>query len=246
MRCKLLSICLVALVLLLVGYCSYVYSLMGSHREKLWLHRCNSVEKYDELSASFPNVEVDIVYRGNGRLDVTHDQEVSFGLPLDSLLNRIKGKAERHLWLDIKNMNCHNVREIEAYLVAQCHKHSIHPSQLIIESTEVDALSCLTRNGWYTSYYVPFDQPSNLSREECDECIKKLQYIADSGQVCALSFPGWWYKEIKCHLHRDIDLLTWKHRTTEFEFFALPSHRAMLEDEQLKVILIKSKGSHHR
>ena len=73
-----------------------------------------------------------------------------------------------------------------------------------------------------------------------------LQTIADSRKVRALSFPGWWYGTIKKHLQSDIGLLTWKHRTTEFELRALPTNWKMLKDPQLKVILVKAKGHFHR
>ena len=64
--------------------------------------------------------------------------------------------------------------------------------------------------------------------------------------MCALSFPGWWYDEIHRHLHESIDLLTWKHRTTEAGLRLWPANLPLLKDPQVKVILIKSKGRFHR
>ena len=77
-------------------------------------------------------------------------------------------------------------------------------------------------------------------------CIDSLRRVADSGTVRALSFPGWWYATIRRHLRRSIDLLTWKHRTTQFEFFLTSEGWRMLRDPQLKVILVKDKGHYHR
>ena len=99
---------------------------------------------------------------------------------------------------------------------------------------------------YYTSYYVPFDKPEKISEEECNSCISILQKIVDGKAVCALSFPCWWYSTIKERLHRSIDLLTWRHRTSKFMLLASPRGRQMLKDDQLEVILVKEKGSHHR
>ena len=93
---------------------------------------------------------------------------------------------------------------------------------------------------------MSFDNPSKLDKTEIKACINHLQKVADSHATRALSFPGWWYSTIRKHLNRPIDLLTWKHRTTQFELFLTPSGQQMVNDPQLKVILIKDKGKFHR
>ena len=72
------------------------------------------------------------------------------------------------------------------------------------------------------------------------------KHIVDSSSVRAISFPYWWYPSIKKKLGRSIDLLTWKHRTTQFIFLLSHEGKKMLDDKQLKVILVKDKGKHHR
>lgn len=124
--------------------------------------------------------------------------------------------------------------------------YRMEKEKLIIESPNWEALRLFTENGYYTSYYVSFDKPHDLSDREQDACIAELQKIVDGKSVCALSFPGWWYPVIKEELDRPIDLLTWKHRTTQLELLASPGGRRMLKDAQLKVILIKDKGDYHR
>lgn len=131
-------------------------------------------------------------------------------------------------------------------LESLCAKHNLTPDRLIIESPDWQTLELFTRNGYYTSCYVPFDKPSRLSNNEIYDCLHRLRMVADSGCVRALSFPGWWYAVIRQHLNRNIDLLTWKHRTTQFEFFLTAEGHRMLRDPQLKVILVKDKGNFHR
>ena len=77
---------------------------MGKHEDKLWLHRCNSMEKLREKIEDYPNVEIDVVYRDNGIFDVTHDADTTFKLPLDSFFNYMS-KSDGHMWLDVKNLN---------------------------------------------------------------------------------------------------------------------------------------------
>ena len=56
---------------------------VGRHKDKIWLHRCNSMEKLYEKEHRYPNVEVDLVFREDNTFDVTHDVGVSFGQQLD-------------------------------------------------------------------------------------------------------------------------------------------------------------------
>lgn len=237
----------VALAIGIVGYAGYVASCLGSHRHKLWLHRCNSTEKFDEMSSRFVNVETDVVYRGEGLFDVTHDLDVTYHLPLDSLFSRISGQRQRHIWIDLKNLTPPIAEEIDRHLTQLCAAWNVHRTAVIVESKSHEALSILTKKGWYTSYYVDFPYPSKLSTTTLDSCLAHIHHVAHSNTVCALSFPGWWYPHISPNnVSGSIDLLTWKHRTTEFEFFAWPPNRAMLADPRLKVILLKAKGKYHR
>ena len=231
---------------LAAGLCCLVPSWhTDRHTDKLWLHRCNSLEKYDEMHPRYPNVEIDLVFRPDGHFDVTHDANTSFGLPLDSLMARNSMEGGK-MWLDIKNLADSNRTDMLAELERLTDCYAIAPRQLIVESPDWQSLAHFTRAGYYTSCYVPYDKPSRLSRDELTHCIRRLRRVADSGAVRALSFPGWWYATLRRHLRRPIDLLTWKHRTTQFEFFLTSEGWRMLHDKQLKVVLIKDKGHHHR
>lgn len=234
------------IALLLLITLGSLYSLLhiDNYPDKLWLHRCNSVEKYAEMHERYPNVEIDVVFRGDHRFDVTHDYHTTFHLPVDSILKKSHGGG--YFWLDIKNLDSLNRYDILDEMKRLCKQYDLSKQQFILESPNWKQLGLFTEQGYYTSCYVPYEKPSRLDEGELSHCIKELQKVADSDQVCALSFPGWWYTSLKKHLNRDIDLLTWKHRTTQFEFFLTPIGWRMLRDSQLKVILIKDKGQYHR
>lgn len=218
---------------------------IGQYNNKIWLHRCNSLEKLYEKEAKYPNIEVDIVIRNNHIFDVTHDIDTTFNLKIASYFDYMQEKDGR-MWMDIKNLTSENKRSVLSRLNMLINHFEIEKERLIIESSNWEALATFTENEFYTSYYVPFDEPDELDDEEIDSCINELQKIADSRAVCALSFPEDWYDEIKDELNRSIDLLTWRHRDSQLEVLLTPSGRRMLNDPQLKVILVKDKGDYHR
>ena len=84
---------------------------VGRHKDKIWLHRCNSMEKLYEKEHRYPNVEVDLVFREDNTFDVTHDVGVSFGQQLDDYFAHM-GETGGRMWLDIKNLNPGNAERM--------------------------------------------------------------------------------------------------------------------------------------
>lgn len=218
---------------------------IGYYPDKIWLHRCNSMEKLLEKHGKYPNIEVDLVFRKNRIFDVTHDMDTSFNLSLNAYFSYMEYN-EGKMWLDIKNLTSKNAKAALAKLNRLTGHYRIEKDRLIVESKDWEALKAFTQAGYYTSYYVTYDEPSDLSDEEVEECIEELQEITDKQVVCALSFPGDWYTTIKENLERSIDLLTWEHRSSQLQFLMSSTGREMLFDPQLKVVLVKDKGSYHR
>lgn len=238
---KLLPVILgLLLCMILIGFRG-----VGDFSQKIWLHRCNSIEKLQEKHRLYPNIEVDVIFREDQKFDVTHDIDTSFGLNLDSYFSYFE-KERGKMWLDIKNLNPDNAANMLAVMNGLTEHYHVDKERLIIESSCWEALDTLTRGGYYTSFYVPFDDPCSLENEEKEEYIEQLQEIADKQVVSALSFPGEWYITLKESLNRPIDLLTWQHRSTQLELLLSPLGKKMVVDPQLKVILVKAKGRFHR
>lgn len=232
--------------ILLIYNVIYVIHKYGEHQDKLWLHRCNSIEKLYEKHDEYPNVEVDIVFRRNNTFDVTHDRDTTFNLKLKTYLAYMQ-KEEGKLWLDIKNLTMTNRSAMLSKLDTLMERYNnIDKDRLIIESSCWQALKLFRKNGYYTSFYLTYDKPYQLEEEEINMYMKDLQYIINSKSVNAISFPYWWYSEIKKHINHSIDLLTWEHRKTQSELLFTYKGKEMLEDPQLKVILVKDKGKYHR
>ncbi len=238
-----------AILVILTIYFAGTYLEIGKHKEKLWLHRTNSLEKKAEFKHLYPNIEVDVVIRpimeeDSPIIDVTHDEDESFNLSLAEYMPEMKDGQK--MWVDIKNLDENTVDTLLKNLVRYCSDYNLSKSQFILESRNHHTLKTLTESGFYTSYYVDFPQPSELDENEISTVIDSLQHVCDTKNVKAISFPAWWYEPIKKNLNRDIDLLTWAHRDTQYEFLLNPFRRKVLNDEQVKVILLKAKGKHHR
>lgn len=218
----------------------------GEHTDKIWLHRCNSIEKLQEKHEDYPNIEVDVIFfRQDSTFDVTHDPENSIDLDLNDYFAYLKEHGGK-IWLDIKNLTRYNKEALCSSLTRLLRQFQIEKDRLIVESPNWKSLKYLTDEGYYTSCYVTYEKPRLLENEEMDRCIERLQRIVDKNAVRALSFPGYWYGPIKEELNRPIDLLTWEHRKTQLQLLLSPKGQIMLSDPQLKVILVKDKGDYHR
>jgi len=203
------------------------------------------MEKLYEKHMIYPNIEVDLVFRESRKFDVTHDADTTFYLGLASYFSYMRKKKGK-MWLDIKNLTPENRIMALSSLDRLVESFQIEKDRLIIEGQSWKALEVFTQSGYYTSFYVPYDDPDDLSKKELKCFIKGLQEIADKKVVSALSFPGCWYTEIKESLNRSIDLLTWEHRSSQLQLLLSSVGREMLFDPQLKVILVKDKGKYHR
>lgn len=229
----------IVLSVLIIPFCSVL--LHGdTMKSRIWLHRTNSVEKMKEFAGEYDNFECDVIFRNPG-YDVTHDENVSYGIVLDSIFHQLQLQGGM-LWIDLKNLSDENKSDALAELQRLTRQYDINPSRLIIESRNWHALHLFTEKGFYTSYYV--DRDSGKSNPE--QFTHQLQEVAESGCVKALSFFGEDYYFIKSRIDTDLDLLTWEHHTAREALALRPRGTLMLHDPQVKVILVKDKGAHHK
>lgn len=235
------------LLLAVVAYLGYAWGQVDKYPDKLWLHRCNSLEKLHEMESRYPNFEVDICLREDGVLDVTHDEDTTFGLKVDPYFGYLSQHPNSHMWMDVKNLDEDNLELFMHSLSALIGKYRVKKEQLIIESSQWQLMRAFTLGNFYTSYYVDAPKPLTLSHEQVDSVVTRLSRIARSGCVSALSFPGWWYGPLRNQFtDTEIEFLSWRHRDTQLEVLLNPVGRMMLKDPRMKVILVKDKGRYHR
>ncbi|MGN1256954.1 MAG: hypothetical protein ACI4UA_07305 [Bacteroidaceae bacterium] len=240
-------ITLVILTCLTLCYICFVGRQIDHYPQKIWLHRCNSIEKLNEKEARYPNVEVDICLRADGVMDVTHDIDTTFHLNFIPYLEYLSRHPERHIWIDIKNLSEDNVSSFKRSLDSLVYTYKVSKDQLIIESPQWLMLYPFTSDFYYTSCYVTAPRPSTLTREQRDSVISRLGAVTRSGCVRALSFPAYWYNSLRFQFKdREIDYLTWMNHRTQFGMLADPLGQVMMRDSRVKVILVKDKGRYHR
>lgn len=243
-RLKYLS---VILLFLLVAYSLISWFQVGSRPDKIGLHRCNSAEKLQEKGLNYALVEVDVCLRPDNTVDVTHDENASYGLDLLPYFAYLQAQPDRRLWIDVKNLNDSTQMPLLITLDSLCHTYDVRHNRIIVESRRWDLLRPFTLNDFHTSYYVDAPRPSALTRHQTDSVLTRMDRVVDSGCVLSLSFPGWWYNTLRNQFkQKEITFLVWRHRTTEWELFLDPAGRLMLADERVKTILIKDKGHYHR
>jgi len=230
------SVIVVAVLLIIITDMAYV----GKNKGKIWLHKAYPLEKLDALKEYYPNVEIDVVMREDGRFDITHWEDKTLGIGIEPYMEYLRDNGECKMWLDVKNLNEKTDSLMKIRLDSLCDRYGIEKGRLIVESKNWELLWTFTEDGYYTSCYVEEDSPKGMTEEEIEKVMERLRKVADSGKVRALSFAGWWYDTMKGKLGRsDIGLLTWKHRSTELELMLTPEGHRMVEDEQLKVVLVK-------
>lgn len=228
-------------------YVGYMWHRVGTRPDKVWLHRCNSIEKLQEKEHLYPNVEVDICLRPGGMMDVTHDSDTTFHLSIDPYMAYLAKHKDRYVWLDVKNLTEDNQGTFIHSLDSLVHTYGIMKHQLVIESPEWKLLFPLTRAKYYTSCYVTAPRPSSLTKWQRDSVISRLGVVARSGCVRALSFPAYWYNSLRLQFQdEDISYLTWMHHRTQLGMLLDPLGQVIMNDRRVKVILVKDKGRYHR
>lgn len=213
--------------------------------DKCWLHRVDSIEKMLELSDKYTGIEIDVNF-DNTKLffDVTHEIEDSISLSLEEYFKYLN-KNDKKIWIDFKNLTEENVENSLEVLENIIYEYNVDKTRFIIESSNYKMLKSFKEKGYYTSYYVPYLDIDNLSEEELKYWKNKIKYITLTGNVSAISFPGYLYPFIK-NIGIKADLLTWEDGKEWEILYLTKMTRNMLKDEKLKVILIRELGNYSR
>ncbi|MDT8411632.1 MAG: hypothetical protein RQ875_04150 [Vicingaceae bacterium] len=145
------------------------------HAEKIWVHRVNSIEKLQEVNATFSGVELDVVFNSALNVfDVNHPPAESIGL---KLLEYLKSNTESDLnfWLDFKNLSPENTSQALERLDFLCAELNVSKKQFIVEATQTELLELFAKSGFQTSYYLHWPGLYQLSEENLNETISQIK-----------------------------------------------------------------------
>lgn len=125
------------------------------HYDKVWAHRVNDLDKLNAAQENFRGVEVDLIYiSGQNRLKIGHDLKDTTSLDLETYVKELK-TAKLGMWLDIKNLNKDHANAIfERIENLSKHYPNFKPKNLLIESTDIDALKVFSKNNYQTTWYI--------------------------------------------------------------------------------------------
>ncbi|MBP2631054.1 MAG: opgE [Firmicutes bacterium] len=212
---------------------------------KFWLHRSDSLEKTAEFSDKYNGIELDIIFfNKESDFDVSHDSNGRIDYPLESFLQFLTG-TENKIWLDFKNLNINNAVQSSNLLEEMLSRNHIDKNRVIVESHDYNALGYFKNKGFYTSFYCPVDD-KYLNTEEGKTLFTSLVLKAvDSGNVNAVSFPVGYYSLVKS-TNIKVDFLTWNENEKWFKFYFNPELQKVLNDQQVKVILVKDSAKVNR
>ncbi|EGK8007999.1 phosphoethanolamine transferase [Campylobacter lari] len=215
---------------------------------KIWLHRTNSLDKFEYFKNDYKNFEVDVhFFENENYFDVGHDgKQILIGLDLKDLLKAAVEKDkttdfQTKFWIDFKNLNNKNAKKALSTLLKICKETNFDPKNLIIESSQYTALKVFKDAKLYTSYYIKYYTKEELQKNG-NNIRSDIQKAIDSKSFNALSFPYYLYEFIKQSNFKvknkynnleDIDLLTWNENDGWFK----NQGKEIFNDTQIKIIL---------
>ena len=210
---------------------------------RVWLHRVDSVERVKFAEGRYQGIEIDVVFDSNARtFDVGHPPVPSIGLSLETLIASLEGPGQHFYWIDIKNLTPENKRQAAFELSRIAQRFSII-ARMIVESPQLEHLDEFSRQGFYTSYYLPFINPYALPREELKDYVSGIGRRLARSQVNAISSDHLQYELISRYFP-DYDVLLW-YPTKNFIAYAI-RERKLLADPRVKVLLRQEKSPGYR
>ncbi|MCF6308436.1 MAG: hypothetical protein L3J09_10825 [Flavobacteriaceae bacterium] len=220
----------------LYKYSPYRVEFIGNYH-KIWAHRVDSKEKLKAALLFYDGVELDLVFKANENvLDVNHPPTKSINLSFENYLSEIEN--EPYLWLDIKNLTAENSELILSKLIKVLNKKKYSFKKVLIETRYPEALPIFTKEGFITSYYLPFGL-HNKSVSELNIEITKIKSVLKNQPEIGISSDYKDYNILKKHFP-DKNKYLWMISSITERGFA--KTRSILKDEKVKVVLVHYKS----
>jgi heptose-I-phosphate ethanolaminephosphotransferase len=163
-------------------------------KEKIWVHRVNSIEKYLEVHSVFRGIELDVVFNSEkGYFDINHPPVKSIDLSLLKFLKSLPINADYNYWVDFKNLNKENMEQSFNRLKFIVETFNLKPENIIVESTRPEFLKLFKSYSFKTSYYLPI----GLHKLEKDSLASNLSTIKKIYEDTKLHYLSFNYRDYK-------------------------------------------------
>jgi hypothetical protein len=187
-----------------------------NNKDKVWSHRGLSINfpenSIESVNAAYKNgyrgVEIDIRY--DSHLNVfflSHDAifDTKKLTTLDSLFSNINRSL--YFWLDLKNLTNGNNARILKRLNYLSQKYN-NKNNFIIENRNASALNLLTKNGYYTSFWLKAPAHKNPIRYLYNNITNKINLFLYSFN--AVSCDSKYLNKYSLYIYRNCNIQTWK------------------------------------
>lgn len=204
--------------------------------DKKWVKAVNTAAELSALDSNTAGIEMDVYFDTTmNTLFVYHDSSVMATTGIESILNVwASKKMQGSIWLDFKNLSFSNKRSALLYISSLRERFGL-ANKLIVESSDPASLDVFCRQGFFTSYYVPFFNPYSLSEQELLQTIDDIAQQLTQHKVSALSGYYFQYPFLKKYFP-EFPILTW----TDYSAVSMVSNifsTSLLNDQQIKVVL---------
>jgi hypothetical protein len=212
-------------------------------KDKILVHRVNSVEKLLEVKDNYAGVEFDVMYDSvSNFLDVNHPPAPSIQLDISDYLSNSSSSKGTIYWIDFKNISALNKDISLLKLNKIAEDLNIPKNRIIIETTLPKFIKGFKKEGYLTSYYLP----PYLHTQEKDSLAYYIAEIEVTSKKYATDYISFNYKDYSIikEYFPNTKKLSWF--TGEVSFIKkLPSKGMLytiLLDKNVDYVLLPYKG----
>lgn len=202
---------------------------------KVWVHRVNSLTRFQYLMNDFSGFELDAVFvPDSGRFYVRHPPDAVNNLDLESYFQTVASSGKL-FWLDIKDLR--RDQQLPALQrLLQLKARLLFPGQVIIESSDADFVNLLARNGFKCSFLLLENRLSTSGGQQSRLPVLDSAVNFVSGNVSIL-------QDLKYHFPGK-KFLVWS--LSAKNFFRTEDLKKLIADPDVEVVLLNIKSRHYR
>lgn len=203
---------------------------------KKWVKAVNTLQRIKQLNMDAPGFEMDVYFDTvKNYLEVYHDSS-EHGYPkIEEILKVYKErKLSSSIWLDFKNLSAENEKKSLNYILLLREEYHLQ-NKLIIESALPQYLQSFCDSGFFTSYYVPFFNPYQLTENELLQTIDTIAFNLKKYPVAALSGYYFQYPFLK-KFFPDYPVLTWSQKSN-YSLVSNIFNWLLLYDDRTAIVL---------